>query len=427
MSVLRSSESLVTYGGEEFNLDVELTTAVRRTLVHRWEFQQSLDSWYRRIADAQAVLSAAAVLLGALDVELAWTGDFDDATGLPTDVTVSTNRYARTIVKGIISVVSLAQVGLVVNFYAAKREDLAHRRGYPDDASFLRAPFRRRMFLEILVNALHIPPGAEWTFGVTAMSIGVGGAPTYVRYHLDMLNILLTARLYHWTRTLLMHSRLSGASSHFFGLFTVIKATPQLVGKFLIYQSPITFLTTTFSLLMLLLSFSLRACERPVEPRLNDFGNALWLSIVSVVSVGYGDLFARTTCGRAVTVVNFLAGIIVTSLVIAVVSVKTTFSLQEASFIKVLRRDELNRLTQHAAARLVQTQWRLTKLRADTLSPPSLLASAWKAAHSAKRDWSEIRRDLSDHDIFTRTDSEALVDIEAAILEGRESGGWRSG
>jgi voltage-gated potassium channel len=45
------------------------------------------------------------------------------------------------------------------------------------------------------------------------------------------------------------------------------------------------------------------------EPRFGNFGDALWWSIVTATTVGYGDLSPSTTAGRAIAAVLMLIGI----------------------------------------------------------------------------------------------------------------------
>ena len=62
--------------------------------------------------------------------------------------------------------------------------------------------------------------------------------------------------------------------------------------------------------------------ETIIDSGINGFSNALWWAIVTVTTVGYGDVVPTTTSGRIIAAVLMLAGVsaipITTSLVVSV-------------------------------------------------------------------------------------------------------------
>lgn len=58
--------------------------------------------------------------------------------------------------------------------------------------------------------------------------------------------------------------------------------------------------------------------ERAVNPRINDFGDALWLMFVTLATVGYGDLYPITIGGRLVSVLVMLAGIGLVTVIVGI-------------------------------------------------------------------------------------------------------------
>lgn len=48
--------------------------------------------------------------------------------------------------------------------------------------------------------------------------------------------------------------------------------------------------------------------------------NAIWLSTITITTVGYGDIYACTVPGRIVTLVVALSGVFIMALVVGVVS-----------------------------------------------------------------------------------------------------------
>ena len=70
------------------------------------------------------------------------------------------------------------------------------------------------------------------------------------------------------------------------------------------------------------LAFVAAVLERLVDPAMGDFADALWWAIVTVTTVGYGDVIPTSTMGRVIASVLMVAGVsaipITTSLVVSV-------------------------------------------------------------------------------------------------------------
>lgn len=63
-------------------------------------------------------------------------------------------------------------------------------------------------------------------------------------------------------------------------------------------------------LLVFVASLAVLQNERPVpDSHIKDFGQALWWSITTITTVGYGDLTPVTTTGRVIAVLLMIGGI----------------------------------------------------------------------------------------------------------------------
>ena len=76
------------------------------------------------------------------------------------------------------------------------------------------------------------------------------------------------------------------------------------------------------ALVALSLAFVAAVLERLVDPAMGDFADALWWAVVTVTTVGYGDVIPTSTSGRVIASVLMVAGVsaipITTSLVVSV-------------------------------------------------------------------------------------------------------------
>jgi len=74
-----------------------------------------------------------------------------------------------------------------------------------------------------------------------------------------------------------------------------------------------------------LLAFILRVFELPFEQtsikkntNLQDYGSAIWLTVITMTTVGYGDIFPQTIGGQVIGIIIALWGAFVISLLIMV-------------------------------------------------------------------------------------------------------------
>jgi len=102
--------------------------------------------------------------------------------------------------------------------------------------------------------------------------------------------------------------------------------------------------------------YMIRICERPlnrdptVDIEFNTYWNAMWCVILTMTTVGYGDVYARTMIGRAVSFIMCIWGISVVSImVVTITNVLAMDNLEEKALV-VLRRLELKREQKKEAA-----------------------------------------------------------------------------
>lgn len=71
-------------------------------------------------------------------------------------------------------------------------------------------------------------------------------------------------------------------------------------------------------------------CERAAQPeKFTTAFDAIWFSCVSITTVGYGDIFPVTVIGRIVTMLTFVAGIMIFGTFAAVMNSSFAEMLEE--------------------------------------------------------------------------------------------------
>lgn len=97
----------------------------------------------------------------------------------------------------------------------------------------------------------------------------------------------------------------------------------------MVEESPVKFLVLHFFGIVLVVAITIRACELPLYIETLDqdghqdyvnFWNSVWLVIVTMTTVGFGDFYPRTHFGRFIDALVALAGIFLMSMVIMVIN-----------------------------------------------------------------------------------------------------------
>mmetsp|Transcript_8150 Transcript_8150/g.709 ORF Transcript_8150/g.709 Transcript_8150/m.709 type:complete len:100 (+) Transcript_8150:212-511(+) len=89
-----------------------------------------------------------------------------------------------------------------------------------------------------------------------------------------------------------------------------------------------TLITVVFVLSVVFFAFSIRICERPINILLGEdngmdfesIENSLWMVIITMTTVGYGDFYPRTFFGRILDIIIAIWGIFIVSMMVVVLS-----------------------------------------------------------------------------------------------------------
>jgi voltage-gated potassium channel len=90
-------------------------------------------------------------------------------------------------------------------------------------------------------------------------------------------------------------------------LFRILRASPFLWSVF--NSTSIRWIFSIAAMIMLWSSAGIYLLEKGVNENVADFGDALWWSVVTTTTVGYGDISPVTTGGRVIATFLMLTGI----------------------------------------------------------------------------------------------------------------------
>jgi voltage-gated potassium channel Kch len=98
---------------------------------------------------------------------------------------------------------------------------------------------------------------------------------------------------------------------------------------------------------------------------LENLGNSVWLTIITMTTVGYGDFYPRTTIGRIIDVVLVIWGIFIVSLMVVVLTNALNMDANESRALIVLNRLEAKKVVKEKAANLIGASYRRHRLVVD--------------------------------------------------------------
>jgi voltage-gated potassium channel len=151
----------------------------------------------------------------------------------------------------------------------------------------------------------------------------------YLLVLLSMIRLYVTFRS-HLNRTEYMNPRSNRLSKMY-----LCKADFQFALKCMFKDYPAELIGSAFLISIVLFSFAMRVCERELS-RLPDLAlnyqfeymtNSVWMTIITMTTVGYGDLFPRTLIGRIVCILLVVWGIFVVSIMVVVLT--NTFQMDQ--------------------------------------------------------------------------------------------------
>ncbi|TDG41534.1 hypothetical protein AWZ03_012040 [Drosophila navojoa] len=113
--------------------------------------------------------------------------------------------------------------------------------------------------------------------------------------------------------------------------------------------------------LWIIASWTLRQCERFHDEEHANLLNTMWLTAITFLCVGYGDIVPNTYCGRGITLTCGMVGAGCTALLVAVVSRKLELTRAEKHVHNFMMDTQLTKRLKNAAANVLRETWLIYK------------------------------------------------------------------
>lgn len=170
---------------------------------------------------------------------------------------------------------------------------------------------------ELIICSIHPFPGnITATFLVVSGDSAVGSID-------GVLSVLMMMRLYLVGKFIVVHSSLlTGQSTQTISAVSHVKININFVLRAALNNYPAYFITLLILSMYMWSVWSMRTCELyyTLLPEVQSFPEAMWLSAITFLTVGYGDLTPKTICGRFIAVATALMGLCSTALLVAVIA-----------------------------------------------------------------------------------------------------------
>lgn len=202
----------------------------------------------------------------------------------------------------------------------------------------LKTKYFKIFLLEVLLNSIHSPPFIDYTF--TVEQIGY-----YMTYSLDLiLSNLMLVRIYLALRLFALYTKWKSPLSMKYCEIEGCEASTVFAVKASLKESPYLSLLIAFIMSAVILGIAVKNFEAPLNEMLLSGGfdftlwNGVWLIVITMTTVGFGDYYARSHIGRLCSVLSIFWGIFLTSMMVVTLTNSMSLDPKETRAFNILYR-----------------------------------------------------------------------------------------
>ena len=242
-----------------------------------------------------------------------------------------------------------------------------------DEDSIFTTGLWKYLLLEMIVLGIFSPPGVDKL--ITGKMLN--GTFTYSVDSLIMLIYLL--KLYYFLRVYWNFSLWTSEEVLQIGIKNKLNIGSPFILKAQFKYSPYIFMFVALVLSIGLFGFLLRIFEygyaadegfvyvgKAIQnPNFKDYSDTFWVIIITMMTIGYGDIYPSTHFGRVVVFFAALVGMILTSLLIVSMSNFVTFLPEEKKAHNVIKKIEASEKKMTFSAKLIIEVIKLARIKKD--------------------------------------------------------------
>lgn len=264
------------------------------------------------------------------------------------DVPLQDGRMTLHALRVLISFSTAILLYYVYLYYVAECEVMKIKNIVPPQATLLSSSLCKSLLLEMLVLVVHPFPGLE-------------------SVDLRWPNLVITTSLLMFLRVGLIlravqaRNSFNSSNGWFISSLTNVDFSIAFFLKVTLKNHPSRFLLLCAALLLGVTGYSLYVVERFLCAFAADsccepmaFADSMWTLIMTVLTIGYGDIVPHTSPGRFFAVLTGACGTLFTAVMIAVMSNQLVLTRSEHKVNAFLKKDDNRRLINDHAARAIQ-------------------------------------------------------------------------
>ena len=265
---------------------------------------------------------------------------------------------------------------LVIIRYHLRLKWMQAKRFVPESSTLMSTGHINHLIFElILISLLPTPFYSNISFvNFNAME------QVYTTYHVnDLFCLLVLLRVFVVFRIFLSNSRYYTNVAHRICSLTGCESGSNYmyVMKCIMKDRPLEILFTAMLIYIISFAYAIKVCERPliyaiiqknkdnpsfslpVSNDVSNYYNAMWLMIVTMATIGYGDFFPRTLPGRGICFFSCICGVVTVSLMTITLQTLMEMTNSESRSYNIIEKLILKKHKQKHAAFILTN---LTKL-----------------------------------------------------------------
>lgn len=179
-------------------------------------------------------------------------------------------------------------------------------------------------------------------------------------------SILMLTRLYLVAKFAVVHSiLLTDTSTTSIGALSRVKINTMFVFKAAMTTKPGVLLMLAMLSTFLCNSWAMRTCELYYErdSKKNSYLEIMWLVAITFLTIGYGDRTPQSYCGRYISIVTGIMGVITTALLVAIITRKLEQTRAERYVFNFVSRMQNEMKKKTAAANAIKAVLRISILK----------------------------------------------------------------
>ena len=225
--------------------------------------------------------------------------------------------------------------------------------------SYLKSNEFKFMWLELAICAIHWPPNVDVELDFAQLGGDLTISMNAIFLCVMILRVYLVFRLFkHYTKW-------SNEKAQMICQKHGCEASTLFACKAVLQERPYLVLTVCMSVSIVLFGFAARIFERPYTSEFSsdqDFDyawNSMWLIVLTMTTVGYGDFFPRTHMGRFVIILACFWGIFLVSMMVVTLTISSEFTKGEARAYDILFRLNAKESAKNSAKYVIKSALQL--------------------------------------------------------------------